>query len=116
MAGSSKLNPWSLDKSHILETEIEYNQLNKSDGVGTNKSEKNFQGPISRTLAWDQEYPTLTCTRKELTGSLKWDGSVMSPIPLRENRVIPLTANKFVSTGDVEGIVFSNFLKQISIG
>ncbi|KAE8720234.1 hypothetical protein F3Y22_tig00021542pilonHSYRG00002 [Hibiscus syriacus] len=74
MAKSSKLNPWSLDKSHILETEIERNQLNKY--------------------------------LKELTGSLKWDGSVMSPIPLRENHDIPLTANKFGSTGDVVGFIF----------
>ncbi|GMJ14954.1 hypothetical protein HRI_005164600 [Hibiscus trionum] len=112
MAESSKLNPWSLDKSHIPDTEIESNQLNKSGGVCINKFEKNPQGVISRTLARDSQSTALTGTRKDLTSMFKWDDSVMSPIPLQENRIIPLTAKEAGSTGDVEGIVFSSFLKQ----
>ncbi|KAL4361818.1 hypothetical protein GQ457_04G038500 [Hibiscus cannabinus] len=102
MAESSELKPWSLDKSHISETEIESNQLNKSAGVCINKFEKNFQAQST----------ALTGIRKDLTSSFKWDDSMMSRIPLHENCIIPLTTNESGSTGDVEGVGFSNFLKQ----
>ncbi|KAK8503894.1 hypothetical protein V6N12_019064 [Hibiscus sabdariffa] len=112
MAESSGLKPWSLDKSHISETEIERNQLNKSSGVCINKFEKNLQGLISRTHTRDSQSTALTGTRKDLTSSFKWDDSMMSRIPLHENCIIPLTTNESGSTGDVEGVGFSNFLKQ----